>query len=34
MPIYEKCVQIVKELQSDCPILVMGFEGRWVSAEE
>ena len=32
MPEYEKCVQIIKELQSDCPILVMGINGTWVPA--
>lgn len=32
MPEYEKCVQTIEELQSDCPILVMGIDGRWVPA--
>ena len=27
MPEYQKCVQTIEELQSDCPILVMGIEG-------
>ena len=29
MPEYEKCVQTIEELQADCPILVMGIEGKW-----
>jgi len=33
MPQYKKCVQTIEELQSDCPILVMGIDGRWVPAE-
>jgi len=33
MPEYEKCVQIIKELQSDCPILVIGFDGQMISNE-
>ena len=31
-PIYEKCIQTIEELQSDCPILVMGIEGGWIPA--
>ena len=30
MPEYKKCVQTIEELQADCPILVMGIEGKWV----
>ncbi|MGA2070084.1 MAG: hypothetical protein ABSG97_01940 [Sedimentisphaerales bacterium] len=29
---FGKCVKIIEELQSDCPIWVMGFDGKWVSA--
>jgi hypothetical protein len=31
---FRKCVQIVKELQPDCPIWIMGFEGKWDIVEE
>jgi hypothetical protein len=30
MPQYKKCIQTIEELQSDCPILVMGIGGTWV----
>lgn len=30
MPQYKKCIQTIEELQSDCPILVMGIDGTWV----
>lgn len=30
MPQYKKCIQTIEELQSDCPILVMGIDGRWI----
>jgi len=30
MPEYHKCVQTIRELQSDCPILVLGIDGRWI----
>ena len=33
MPQYKKCIQIVEELQSDCPILVLGIDGSWVPTE-
>ncbi len=33
MPEYEKCRKTIEELQSDCPILVMGIDGNWVPAE-
>lgn len=32
MPEYKKCVQTIRELQSDCPILVLGIDGRWIPA--
>ena len=32
MPEYEKCIQTIGELQSDCPILVLGIDGRWIPA--
>jgi len=32
MPEYKKCVQTIGELQSDCPILVLGIDGRWIPA--
>jgi len=28
MPEYKKCIQIIEQLQSDCPILVIGFDGQ------
>jgi hypothetical protein len=31
MPQFKKCIQTIEELQSDCPILVMGIGGTWVS---
>lgn len=30
MPEYNKCIQTIEELHSDCPILVMGIDGRWI----
>ena len=33
MPEYKKCMQTIEELQSDCPILVMGIDGRWIPEE-
>jgi hypothetical protein len=33
MPEYEKCVQIIKELQDDCPIWIIGFDGQMTSNE-
>ncbi len=30
MPEYKKCIQTIRELQSDCPILVLGIDGRWI----
>jgi len=32
MPEYKKCVQTIRELQSDCPMLVLGIDGRWIQA--
>jgi len=32
MPEYKKCIQTIGELQSDCPILVLGIDGRWIPA--
>ncbi|MFZ2148826.1 MAG: hypothetical protein WAV28_16555 [Sedimentisphaerales bacterium] len=29
---YKKCVQTIEELQSDCPILVLGVDGRLIPA--
>jgi hypothetical protein len=30
---FRKCTTIIEELQSDCPMLVMGIEGKWVPRE-
>lgn len=32
-PIYEKGIQTIEELCSDCPILVIGFDGQMISNE-